>query len=232
MYGSAEVTVTLLLSAIVVHLRFEWKKIVLTSSSAELGMEKILFATGNKGKVEEMTPRFNEKGLELEQIQVDIAEIHAVDVEDVARRKVKDSFEAAVEQGLIEEDEMVIVEDTGFFVEALDGFPGAEASFFAGTAGVEKLIPMLENEDDRSAYFKTALAAYIPEKDEIKVFKGRMTGKVPGKERGESHPHLPYNTYFIPDHGNGSSLAEKPELKNQEMHRWKATEKFLDWLDG
>lgn len=193
-------------------------------------MQKVLFATGNKGKLEEMIPPFKDAGFELKQVDVDVPEIDAMDVEEVARQKVRDSFAAAVDQGLVEEDEMMIVEDTGFFVKTLNGFPGAEAAFFAGTAGVENLMPMMEDEDNRDAYFKTAIAVYLPEDDRVETFTGRMTGRVPGKERGESHPHLPYNSYFVPDHGDGETLAERPELKNQEMHRRKAVEKFLEWL--
>lgn len=193
-------------------------------------MKQILFATGNKGKLEEMKPPFQKEDLELKQVDVDVPEIDAMDVEEVARQKVRDSFEAAVEKNLVEEDEMMIVEDTGFFVESLGGFPGAEAAFFSRTAGVDYLMPMMEGETDRAAYFKTAIAAYMPEQDRVETFTGRMTGKVPENKRGESHPHLPYNSYFIPDHSEGDSLAENEDLKNQEMHRRKAVMSFLDWI--
>lgn len=195
-------------------------------------VDQINFATGNKGKLEEMTPPFEKQGFELVQVDVDVPEIDAMDVEEVARQKVLDSFNAAVEHGLIEGSEMMIVEDTGFFVESLDGFPGAEAAFFAHTAGVENLLPMMEGEENRGAYFKTAIAVYMPEEDRIETFTGRLTGRVPEKRRGESHPHLPYNSYFLPDHGNGESVAENEELKNEEMHRRKAVESFLEWLNN
>lgn len=193
-------------------------------------MRQILFATGNQGKLEEMKHQFGEKGFELKQVDVDVPEIDAMDVEEVARQKVRDSFEAAVEKDLVEDNEMMIVEDTGFFIESLGGFPGAEAAFFAHTAGVEYLMPMMEDETDRAAYFKTAIAIYIPEEDRVETFTGKMTGKVPEDKRGESHPHLPYNSYFIPDHGEDNSLAENEDLKNEEMHRRKAVMSFLDWL--
>jgi len=195
-------------------------------------MREILFATGNQGKLEEMEPPFEKKGFELKQVDVDVPEIDAMDVEDVAEQKVRDSFQAAVDKDLIKNNEMMIVEDTGFFIESLGGFPGAEAAFFAGTAGVENLLPMMEGETDRSAYFKTAIAVYLPEEDRVETFTGKMKGRVPEDKKGESHPHLPYNSYFIPGHSEGKSLAENEDLKNQEMHRRKAVTSFLDWLDG
>lgn len=195
-------------------------------------MEEILFATGNKGKLKEMASPFEKEGFKIGQVDVDVPEIDAMDVEEVARQKVIDSFDEAVEQGLIEGDEMMIVEDTGFFIESLGGFPGAEAAFFARTAGVDKLLLLLEDEEGRQAYFKTAIAVYMPERETIETFTGKMTGKVPEKKRGESHPYLPYNSYFIPDHGEGKSLAENEDLKNQEMHRRKAVKSFLSWMNG
>lgn len=182
---------------------------------------KLFFATGNPGKVEEMRPAFREHGHELEQVEVDIEEIQAVDVEKVARRKVIDSATASSRDGDF------IVEDTGFFVESLGGFPGAMASFFHSTAGAEGLLRLLENRGDRSAYFKTAIAAMID--GEVKVFSGRIEGTVPEEARGEPHPHLPYDALFVPD-GAENTFAEQPELKEQESHRIKATRKLLDWV--
>lgn len=194
-------------------------------------METILFATGNKGKIEEATPLFKEEGLELEQVDVDVPEIDAIDVGEVAEQKVRDSFNKAVEQGLIKGDEMMIVDDTGFYVEGLDGFPGASAAFFAKTAGVEKLLPMMDGEKERSAYFKTAVAVYFPEEDRVKTFNGKMKGKVPEEKKGEPHPHLPYSSYFIPDETEGElSLAEDRE--NQGTHRKKAVESFLERMNS
>lgn len=186
-------------------------------------METILFATGNRGKVEEMQPLFNEHGFELEQVEVDIDEIDALDVEDVARRKAEDSFRE------VDGDQPVIVEDTGFFVEPLSGFPGAKAAFFDRTVGAEKLLDLLEDEGDREAYFKTAIAFHDGQK--TRVFSGRIEGQVPQSPRGESHPHLPYDSFFIPWDGDGSSFAENPELKEDISHRRQATREFLDWLE-
>lgn len=191
--------------------------------------QKIFFATGNEGKIQEMQPLFEDRDLNLVQVDADVPEIDAKDVEEVAERKLLDSREKALEKGEVEEEDVLIVEDTGFYVESLDGFPGAEAAFFAGTAGAEKLLNLLEDEEDRSAYFKTAIAVFID--GEVKVFSGRMSGRVPEEKRGESHPHLPYNSFFVPEEV-GESLAENSMVTDESFHRTKAVEKFLDWYTG
>mgnify|MGYP002760313396 CR=1 FL=1 len=189
---------------------------------------KIFFATGNQGKIEEMQPLFEDRDLELVQVDADVPEIDAMDVAEVAEQKVRDSFQEALENNEITEEDLLIVEDTGFYVEGINGFPGAEAAFFAGTAGAEKLLNLLEDGEDRSAYFKTAIA-YMKD-GEVEIFTGKMHGKVPEEKRGDSHPHLPYNSYFIPE-GEKKSLAENSMVTQEEFHRTRAVEKFLDWFD-
>ena len=191
--------------------------------------DKVFLATGNRGKVEEMTPIFEKRDLDLVQVDADVPEIDAMDVEEVAERKSKDSYQKALETGEIEEGQMLIVEDTGFYAEGIGGFPGAESAFFARTAGAEKILNLLEENENRSAYFKTALA--VIENGEIHVFTGEMTGVIPEEKTGDSHPHLPYNSFFIPDAGEGESLAENPDLKDESFHRRKAVQKFLDWFE-
>lgn len=182
---------------------------------------EIIFATGNSGKVEEMQPIFKDTDYSLKQQPAEIDEIDALDVEDVARRKARDAAEALNE-------DFVLVEDTGFYVEALNGFPGAKASFFDYTCGAENLLKLMEDEDDRKAYFKTAVALYHD--GEVEVFTGRMTGKIPDEPRGEAVEELPYNSIITPDHGDGKTLAQNPDLKDENFMRVEATEKFLNWL--
>ncbi len=185
-------------------------------------MEKIFFATGNSGKVEELQPLFEKHGFELEQVEVNVEEVQAVDAEKVARHKVVDSYRE------LDVDSPVMVDDTGFFVNALGGFPGSLAYFFSSTVGVDGLVPLMKDVDDRSAYFETAIALY--DGDEVKIFTGRVDGKVPEEARGEPHPHLPYDQFFVPEHGE-QTYAEDSRLKEEYSHRKRAAENLLDWLE-
>lgn len=188
-------------------------------------METVYVATGNNGKYREMKPVFEDQNLDLVQIDADAPEIDAWDVEKVAERKLRDSRRVALEKGLVSEEDTVIVEDTGLYIEALDGFPGAESAFFARTAGVEKLISLLRDESDRSAYFRTAIGAFM--EGDIKVFTGELHGRIPGSGRGDPHDSLPYNRFFVPEFSD-ETLAENPGLKEKEFHRRKAVKKFID----
>jgi len=184
---------------------------------------KLYFATGNMGKLEEMKPAFEQYNIELVQVDADVAEIDDPEIEKVAKRKAVDSFESVGKSPLI-------VEDTGFFVKSLGGFPGVEAAYFDETAGAERILDLMEGEEDREAYFRTAIACYVD--GEVHVFTGEMTGRLTQEKKGDSHPHLPYNSFFVPDHSDGESLAENESLKEGEFHRKEATEKFLEWFSS
>lgn len=192
---------------------------------------KLYFATGNPGKVMEFQQRIDERGLdiEVEQVDVDVEEIQELDAEEVAPRKARDSYEKAVEKGLIDEGDPLIVEDTGFHVEALEGFPGTMAKHFAVTVGAEGLIPLMEDVEDRSAYFKSVVAFHDGEK--LETFPGVMKGAVPETSRGDAHDHLPYNSMIVPE-GEHETVAENPDLKDGRHHRNRAIDSFADWLQS
>jgi len=93
-------------------------------------------------------------------------------------------------------------------VKSLGGFPGAEAAFFARTAGVPNLLPMMNGETDREAYFKTAIAVYMPDENRIETFTGKMTGKIPESKRRLSPASSIQQLLYIPDHGMENLLLK------------------------
>lgn len=188
------------------------------------------FATGNTGKVEEIRERLDQRDsyLKIEQIEVDMEEVQNLDAEEVAAAKARESYMAALSDGKIDEGEPIVVEDTGFYVEKLEGFPGTMAKHFAVTVGADGLIPLMEGLENRSARFKSVIALH--DGDETHVFPGELLGKVPEEPRGDAHEHLPYNSLMVPE-GESETLAENPELKDGRHHRNRAIDSFLDWLD-
>lgn len=190
---------------------------------------KLYFATGNPGKVEEIRDRLDEleSDVEVEQVEVNVEEIQELEVRKVAPRKAKDSYRKAVDQGLIEEGDPLIVEDTGFFVDSLGGFPGTFAKHFSVTVGAEKLVRLLDEDQDRSATFRSAIVYYDGETTEM--FVGEMRGRVPENPRGDAHEHLPYNSIAIPE-GESETLAENPVLKDGRHHRNQAVDSFCSWI--
>jgi len=172
-------------------------------------------ATGNPHKVEEIEEALAGTGVSVEQAEVDIHEIQAPDVEDVARRKVLDSYES------------LDVDDTGLYVDALGGFPGSQASFFLERCGVDGLLTLMEDKDVRDAYFKTAMAIHEPATDEFTVLVGRCDGMIPDEPRGDDG--FGYDPVFIPE-GHDKTFAEDTEHKMEVSHRRQVIDALVDWV--
>ncbi len=184
-------------------------------------MTTLYLATGNPHKVEEIEEALAGTGVSVEQAEVDIDEIQAPDVADVARRKVRDSH---ADLGV---DEPVIVDDTGLYVDALSGFPGSQASFFLETCGNEGLVTLMDGRDNRDAYFKTCMAIYEPSSDEVTLLNGRCDGQITTERRGDSG--FGYDPVFRPD-GHDMTFAEDPEYKMDVSHRSAVIEKLVAWV--
>lgn len=125
----------------------------------------------------------------------------------------------------------VISDDTGLFVNALNGEPGVHSARYCGDhddkKNIEKILEKLQGKEDRSAYFQTSIALVEPNK-EIKLFSGRIDGTIAYEERGEEG--FGYDSVFIPN-GYDKTFAELgEEEKNKISHRAIATENLKSYL--
>ena len=129
-----------------------------------------------------------------------------------------------------------IADDSGLFVDALDGAPGVRSARFAepltGDAAnrVELARRLAELPQPTSglwaASFRCAVALYVPHRPSG-VLQFTVTGMVPGqistRERGDGG--FGYDPMFIPDEADGRTFAQMPsEEKNQISHRRRALE--------
>jgi len=105
------------------------------------------FVTGNAGKVREVRSMLD---AEVEQFEFDYTEIQSHDLREIAARGAREAYR--------EVGEPVIVDDSGLFVDSLDGFPGPYSAYVEDTVGVERLWRLVEPEDDHSAAFRAVVA--------------------------------------------------------------------------
>ncbi|NBC58183.1 MAG: non-canonical purine NTP diphosphatase [Bacteroidetes bacterium] len=123
-------------------------------------------------------------------------------------------------------------DDTGLFVNQLNGEPGVYSARYAGQqkdaqANIQKLLKNLQNVEDRSAYFKTVIA--LKTKNDNKLFTGICKGKITKTASGSAG--FGYDPIFKPQ-GYTQTFADlEPKTKNKISHRGLALQKFIDYLN-
>lgn len=123
-------------------------------------------------------------------------------------------------------------DDTGLFVDALNGAPGVFSARFAGEQcsaadNIVKLLGLMKNETNRKALFRTAIC--LIENGREKYFEGIINGSISYEPRGENG--FGYDPIFIPD-GFSKTFAElSSEEKNSLSHRALAVKKMKEHLN-
>lgn len=179
-------------------------------------MKEIVFITGNENKLREAKQILN---TDIVSEKLDLREIQDVDLENVVEEKLKHGYEILKKP--------VMVEDTGLFFNALNGFPGALIKMLIDRVGREGLVDILEKFDDKTAVAKCAVG-FTEDGKKLKVFIGEAKGKIVSS-RGESG--FGWDPVFQPE-GYDKTFAElSAEEKNAISHRFRAFKKFKDFLD-
>lgn len=144
----------------------------------------IWFLTGNAGKLKEATHHLQPLGYTVRQLIVDsgtIVEPQADTLEEVAQSKIAQAL-SHLPNGEQSED-MVLVEDAGLFIDALNGFPGVYSAYALETIGyngILRLLDHLQSQDTiqcaqlRSAEFQAVAAIWM--NGEILYGNGRCPG--------------------------------------------------------
>ncbi|MCM8804277.1 MAG: RdgB/HAM1 family non-canonical purine NTP pyrophosphatase [Candidatus Omnitrophica bacterium] len=130
-------------------------------------------------------------------------------------------------------DYYIVGEDSGLFVEKLNGLPGINSAHFSGKrddkGNIKKLLEEMKNykkKEDRKARFITV--ACLIGKGEKRFFKGEVKGYITFSPRGKNG--FGYDPIFeIPK--IGKTFAELSlEEKNKISHRSKAFLKLKEYL--
>lgn len=128
-----------------------------------------------------------------------------------------------------------VADDTGLFVDALDGEPGIYAARYAGENSTyadnrRKLLAALAGRTDRQAQFMSAVVVVWPDGRELAV-EGVCEGTIATGELGERG--FGYDALFIPDAGDGRSFAQMSDAeKNAISHRARALGALLTALSS
>ncbi|MEG1576592.1 MAG: XTP/dITP diphosphatase [Clostridium sp.] len=182
---------------------------------------RIIFATGNAGKMKEIRLILSDLGMEV--LSMEEAGFDEDIVEDgstfAANAEIKAKAVWKKTGGI------VLADDSGLVIDYLDGEPGIYSARYMGDASYSEknkvLIQRLEGtkEEQRTARFVCSIAAVLPN-GEILHTEGTMDGVIAHRPAGEGgfgyDPIL-----YLPEYGKTSAELSMDE-KNQISHRGKA----------
>ena len=175
-------------------------------------MISFIFVTQSSNKVAEVERIL---GIKLEHVDLDLPEIQAVELEDVVTQKVKYAYEVLGKKP-------VMVEDTGLFIEAWNGLPGALIKWFVKQVGGTGICKMMDGFPNRKARAKTIVATYD---GQLNISTGEVVGQIALVPRGNSG--FGWDNIFIPDEASETFAEMSPEMKDKYSMRRLAFEAML-----
>lgn len=117
-------------------------------------MNRINFITSNKGKITSLENTLKQHNIEALVVSqnLDIIEPQFDSVQEVSKFKALKAFEIVKEP--------VLVEDGGFSVKALNGFPGVYTKYVLKTLGADGILKLIDGIQNRTAKF-ISVATFI-----------------------------------------------------------------------
>ncbi len=172
-----------------------------------------LFVSSNAAKVREVEAIL---GFPVARLDLDLPEIQALDVAVVARDKALAAHAAT--------GRTVFVEDTGLYLEALNGLPGALVRWFLATIGPRGICDLIPTGAERTATARTAVA--ICDGPSVEVLIGDTVGAIAIEPEGDGG--FGWDAIFRPD-GAAKTFAE---LTQPERDRYSMRRKAIEQLRG
>lgn len=186
-------------------------------------MQKVVLATSNQGKVEEMHSILSALNFEVvPQSEFDIPDAIEDGLSFVENALIK-ARHASELSGL-----PAIADDSGLEVEALKGAPGIYSSRYSGqgdAANNLKLLKSLHGIENRRARFQCVIVYLRHPHDPVPLIaQGTWQGEIAREPAGQFG--FGYDPIFYIPELNCHSAELKPEAKKQLSHRGKALLEF------
>lgn len=201
-------------------------------------MQKIIFATGNAGKMKEIKMILS--GLTAAGEEVEILSMKEAGIELWIEENGKSFAENALIKAKAVAGEahgaLVLADDSGLEIDYLDKEPGIYSARYLGenTPYSEKnknLIARLKGvkEEERTARFVCAIACVLPDGNELAT-EATIEGRIGYAEKGKNG--FGYDPIFmVPSYGKSTAELSEEE-KNKISHRGKALRAMKEKLQA
>jgi len=165
---------------------------------------EIVFVTHNKGKAKSAEKYFD--NLKISTYDFELDEPRSDDVKEIATAKVMQAYKVV--------GKPCIALDTGFFIEALNGFPRAFVNFSLDTIGIDGILKLMQGKENRKCKFEECLAYY--DGKEVRYFYGKHPGNLATKMQGVDRDGKWSDLWYVfkPEHFD-KTLAEMDDVERE-----------------
>ena len=161
--------------------------------------------TQNPDKFREARSILDDQGIQIRQLRQPKVEVQDSSLEKIAR--------FAVKAASVNRTGLLVVEDSGLFIEALKGFPGPFSSYVYKTIGLKGILSLMHDQRKRNAYFQTSIAVASANVSP-RVFTGTVRGSVAREIRGTAG--FGYDPMFLPD-GHTRTFGEMTSIEKHGL---------------
>lgn len=187
---------------------------------------ELIFASHNENKVKEI------RAMVPDEVQIlSLNDIHFHEEIEETGSTLEENANIKARKIYEKTGKNVFADDSGLFVEALNGEPGVYSARYSGTGNskdnIQKLLKELKGKLNRNAYFR-AVFCLILNGEEI-YLDGEIHGRIIEEEKGNDG--FGYDPVFI-SNGFDVTFAEmNPKDKNLISHRHKAVQKLINFIE-
>jgi len=185
-------------------------------------MDDLVFVTHNKGKIASAQKVLRDVNIRI--FEYDLDEPRSDDVKFISKKKVLEAYELVKTP--------CISMDSGFWIDALNGFPKAFVNFSLDTVGVEGILKLMEGKTDRNCRFVECLSYY--DGKELYQFMGKHEGTIADCQMGIDNSKKWSDLWYIyKPKGYDKTLAQMSDEERENRVRYDSVSSFdvfADWF--
>jgi len=148
-------------------------------------VEEIVFVTHNKGKIASANRQL--EGVNFRIFEYELEEPRSDDIKYISKYKVMEAYKLVKKP--------CISLDCGFWIDELDGFPRAFVNFALDTIGIDGMLKLMENKENRKCRFTECLSYY--DGKNLQQFMGKHEGTLSEKVLGNDTDKMWSDLWYI-----------------------------------
>ena len=180
-----------------------------------------MFVTHNKGKIASANKRLD--GVNFKIFEYDLEEPRSDDIKYISKYKVMEAYKLVKQP--------CISLDCGFWIDELNGFSRAFVNYSLDTIGINGILKLMEDKENRNCRFTECLSYY--DGKEIHQFMGKHEGTLSRNVMGNDTEKKWSDLWFVfKPAGYDKTLAQMTDEERKNRVKYKSVDamgEFTKW---